>query len=102
MIRPPPRSTLFPYTTLFRSEGAEHVVRVVLQEYRAGIRLSGGRDHDVDQQEHDRAHHGGSPGSAGALTRLLVHANAAVPAPIEKNPDQTTLHPGGPAAGDAA
>src|SRR5687768_18273303 len=22
MIRPPPRSTLFPYTTLFRSEGA--------------------------------------------------------------------------------
>src|SRR5437773_9730475 len=23
MIRPPPRSTLFPYTTLFRSDGAE-------------------------------------------------------------------------------
>src|SRR5438552_14501747 len=29
MIRPPPRSTLFPYTTLFRSRGAEvdHAVR---------------------------------------------------------------------------
>src|SRR3712207_7308639 len=25
MIRRPPRSTLFPYTTLFRSIGAEHV-----------------------------------------------------------------------------
>src|SRR5438132_3129308 len=24
MIRPPPRSTLFPYTTLFRSRGALH------------------------------------------------------------------------------
>src|SRR5947209_9934401 len=24
MIRPPPRSTLFPYTTLFRSEPEEH------------------------------------------------------------------------------
>src|SRR5256886_7288383 len=26
MIRRPPRSTLFPYTTLFRSEWAEHAV----------------------------------------------------------------------------
>src|SRR3712207_8369106 len=26
MIRRPPRSTLFPYTTLFRSEGAFHLV----------------------------------------------------------------------------
>src|SRR5256885_6700223 len=25
MIRRPPRSTLFPYTTLFRSQGGEHV-----------------------------------------------------------------------------
>src|SRR3712207_9315392 len=25
MIRRPPRSTLFPYTTLFRSSGSEHV-----------------------------------------------------------------------------
>src|SRR5437762_5954489 len=25
MLRPPPRSTLFPYTTLFRSKGAEGV-----------------------------------------------------------------------------
>src|SRR5437763_9628018 len=32
MIRPPPRSTLFPYTTLFRSEG---VVGQLL-EFRAG------------------------------------------------------------------
>src|SRR5689334_24190707 len=24
MLRPPPRSTLFPYTTLFRSDGRQH------------------------------------------------------------------------------
>src|SRR5438445_6996932 len=29
MIRPPPRSTLFPYTTLFRSEPPEHLHRGV-------------------------------------------------------------------------
>src|SRR5258708_20944820 len=27
MIRPPPRSTLFPYTTLFRSQAAAAVIR---------------------------------------------------------------------------
>src|SRR3712207_8269246 len=27
MIRRPPRSTLFPYTTLFRSDAADHVVQ---------------------------------------------------------------------------
>src|SRR5437773_8383692 len=26
MMRPPPRSTLFPYTTLFRSQAARHAV----------------------------------------------------------------------------
>src|SRR2546425_12431326 len=31
MIRRPPRSTLFPYTTLFRSEVEEHVVRLALE-----------------------------------------------------------------------
>src|SRR3712207_8732594 len=30
MIRRPPRSTLFPYTTLFRSESVQRVVRGVL------------------------------------------------------------------------
>src|SRR3712207_7700777 len=37
MIRRPPRSTLFPYTTLFRSHPAEVRVRVVqLAEQRVG------------------------------------------------------------------
>src|SRR5258708_28478677 len=33
MIRRPPRSTLFPYTTLFRSRGTMETVPVMLAEY---------------------------------------------------------------------
>src|SRR5438309_6382967 len=47
MIRPPPRSTLFPYTTLFRSEELHlgHRLRVVVGEQLGGDllgRLAGG------------------------------------------------------------
>src|SRR3712207_8211484 len=40
MIRRPPRSTLFPYTTLFRSQGRKNlpnVVRIVSREWRAWL-----------------------------------------------------------------
>src|SRR5438067_12881380 len=41
MIRRPPRSTLFPYTTLFRSQGLENIARVMdratlIRSYTAG------------------------------------------------------------------
>src|SRR3712207_7252400 len=39
MIRRPPRSTLFPYTTLFRSLDHGRVVRVVQQRVRRPHRL---------------------------------------------------------------
>src|SRR5256885_11123792 len=39
MIRRPPRSTLFPYTTLFRSADAEAVVGALRQFGIGGIRL---------------------------------------------------------------
>src|SRR5947208_8801129 len=47
MIRPPPRSTLFPYTTLFRSQTNVHVVVVldpaagILAVYTNGVRITG-------------------------------------------------------------
>src|SRR3712207_8909639 len=40
MIRRPPRSTLFPYTTLFRSEGYRNFVRDALPESPAYSQLS--------------------------------------------------------------
>src|SRR3712207_9571104 len=36
MIRRPPRSTLFPYTTLFRSRGKNRVLRLQLLEIGVG------------------------------------------------------------------
>src|SRR3712207_8252452 len=39
MIRRPPRSTLFPYTTLFRSLGAAHVKATCVCSSRAGNQL---------------------------------------------------------------
>src|SRR3712207_6903411 len=49
MIRPPPRSTLFPYTTLFRSsrESAENLGR-------AGAGRSGGLAHRINTARRDR------------------------------------------------
>src|SRR2546421_9490259 len=48
MIRRPPRSTLFPYTTLFRSEpesqqllGHEQVAQVAARKRRAGLAVAG-------------------------------------------------------------
>src|SRR5205809_5709547 len=35
MIRPPPRSTLFPYTTLFRSSGREELMEL----HRLGVKF---------------------------------------------------------------
>src|SRR5256884_4250401 len=39
MIRRPPRSTLFPYTTLFRSLPIEDVVRAFFIQFRARQRI---------------------------------------------------------------
>src|SRR2546430_9455353 len=46
MIRRPPRSTLFPYTTLFRSPGAPHS--------RAEAAGAGGGDAGADEQARGR------------------------------------------------
>src|SRR3712207_8072008 len=52
MIRRPPRSTLFPYTTLFRSRGGD------------GGRQPARRDHDRDHQ--------GREGGVAAVARVLI------------------------------
>src|SRR3712207_8011063 len=51
MIRRPPRSTLFPYTTLFRSEGADRLAGGDHDDHLLGgaggdvLEGGGGRDH---------------------------------------------------------
>src|SRR5437773_3675439 len=51
MIRPPPRSTLFPYTTLFRSKHQMAAARV-------GDRRAGGEDRERCGQESSQRFHG--------------------------------------------
>src|SRR5436853_3648440 len=53
MIRRPPRSTLFPYTTLFRSDEVAHV-RIEADQVRRQALASGGR---VGVAEHFQGDH---------------------------------------------
>src|SRR2546430_10832335 len=46
MIRRPPRSTLFPYTTLFRSIGGERLVQQCKALIRVGARSVRGRSEE--------------------------------------------------------
>src|SRR3712207_7216482 len=64
MIRRPPRSTLFPYTTLFRSRAADGVLRpergrqiVAAEHDPAGPRPAGadGERDDAEGPAHDRS-----------------------------------------------
>src|SRR3712207_7258637 len=75
MIRRPPRSTLFPYTTLFRSLGqpADHLRRQVVDAEVAGVlehvhrgRLAGAREPGDD---HEILEHGPPLGGGGGLGR---------------------------------
>src|SRR5947207_9763176 len=52
MIQPPPRSTLFPYTTLFRSIQVDHVAFLVEQN-QVGVDIRGGhRDIEIGRVYH--------------------------------------------------
>src|SRR3712207_7115274 len=58
MIRRPPRSTLFPYTTLFRSRGGVEV-RVLLRRGAGEVdarRAAGGVDADLDRDPRPAVH----------------------------------------------
>src|SRR5256885_9848246 len=85
MIRRPPRSTLFPYTTLFRSEVVEHVEQV--EEHQRGEDEPPG-DHRqrpalVPHREHRAARRRDlDPG------RLRTPADGGVSAPQELEQDR--------------
>src|SRR5438046_5628894 len=71
MIRRPPRSTLFPYTTLFRSLGGE------------------GRDHLVHQDDRARS---GAPPDQRELRLSGPVGNAAVPAGVRRAEPRSEEH----------
>src|SRR5258707_4722277 len=64
MIRRPPRSTLFPYTTLFRSAMAQavgaggnelHVAKNLVHPHGAGLQKGPGHDQDQQQRQQKTA-----------------------------------------------
>src|SRR5256885_10996436 len=88
MIRRPPRSTLFPYTTLFRSAGSLRL-RVVEQVVRVAVQPSLVR---LERPDHRMA------GRTGVLARVLVRRviaaadAAALHAQAEVDPAVARLH----------
>src|SRR2546422_6592427 len=74
MIRRPPRSTLFPYTTLFRSDDAQAVAQREARARQDEARVAGG-----DRHGDAGAHHGARPRRKRArLARVEVEPGVAL------------------------
>src|SRR2546430_8636479 len=78
MIRRPPRSTLFPYTTLFRSEGFSSGLSSegILSEPREGLRIQPGGQRDkrsYGERDGLRVAHDGPRGFPGSLEPGVHH-----------------------------
>src|SRR5258707_4144586 len=67
MIRRPPRSTLFPYTTLFRSEDArpDRAVNRADEQQQREVRHDAVRDRENDEEERRRDQHPPAPDVIG-------------------------------------
>src|SRR5256712_677352 len=75
MIRRPPRSTLFPYTTLFRSLVGERLADVVEKPHALG-ELGVGADL--------RRHHPGEPGHLLRVLETVLAEGGAEPEPADE------------------
>src|SRR5260370_28185769 len=74
MIRRPPRSTLFPYTTLFRSAGREGLLNPMLPEpYGGGGDFGRSEEHTSELQSH-----------LNIVCRLLLEKKKTPRPPYEK------------------
>src|SRR2546430_8045796 len=93
MIRRPPRSTLFPYTTLFRSE---KLARVEPDECRQDVRQSGDpRPHHFDQlvdrsDVRSEEHTSELQSQSNLVCRLLLEKKKANASPATERDANTT------------
>src|SRR5947207_8773805 len=78
MIRQPPRSTLFPYTTLFRSEGRHGLRRA------AELAPERGRAPGIAQGRHLRRLRGGGRRSEEHTSELQSHSDLVCRLLLEK------------------
>src|SRR5688572_31696616 len=94
MLRPPPRSTLFPYTTLFRSRAGEDqralARRAVRRQVRQGTALRGSRG----RERMACRHHGGAAPvrSEEHTSELQSQSNLVCRLLLEKKKINKLLH----------
>src|SRR3712207_7834676 len=94
MIRRPPRSTLFPYTTLFRSVGAEgHAGREVAGDrvdparpVRRGQQVGTGDDRGEHEQHRSEEHTSELQSRQYLVCRLLLEKKKTQPNPTPAPP----------------
>src|SRR2546429_1254580 len=79
MIRRPPRSTLFPYTTLFRSHGAEGSLHMMLTAVRQNDLL--GRPLVVVGEQNSSSQGGGDELLQGLRIGVVVQLELSSPPP---------------------
>src|SRR5256885_13271619 len=93
MIRRPPRSTLFPYTTLFRSSEPEHAHRVDDQVHADGVHgVLRARGTRLDQGEPDlHEHHQEGARSEEHTSELQSPCNLVCRLLLEKKKNITPI-----------
>src|SRR2546430_12422240 len=87
MIRRPPRSTLFPYTTLFRSRSTPPPPRRADPPTRPRCGRGGARRHPARSEEHTSE----LQSQSNLVCRLLLEKKKTTTRPPSHNPEYTRL-----------
>src|SRR2546427_6958882 len=97
MIRRPPRSTLFPYTTLFRSfrhlEPEVVALARALADARENRHAAVLRGHVVDQLLRSEEHTSELQSQSNLVCRLLLEKKTSAPASRRSEPRTPVPHP---------
>src|SRR2546422_4998779 len=101
MIRRPPRSTLFPYTTLFRSLAALYALALAANRDRADAPGHRGRHEQLDSPPRSEEHTSELQSRLHLVCRLLLekkkkdpyHCDRAPPAGVDIFPLHKHLYP---------
>src|SRR5256885_5576890 len=94
MIRRPPRSTLFPYTTLFRSQQFVHAQRQGIQGSQAAADARLGAQHKAHQAQRSRSeeHTSELQSPCNLVCRLLLEKKIAWLTVATVSPVQTSAN----------
>src|SRR2546430_12082761 len=90
MIRRPPRSTLFPYTTLFRSR--DGLARAGLAHHAERAAVLQRQVHPVDRPHHARSHVERGPRSEEHTSELQSQSNLVCRLLLEKKKNISNIH----------